>query len=438
MMDGLDGWKWLEVGAVASGLCLVLLSPWVLARLTRAQAYRERGAKLHRWMESLRDAPDPWRLAPMLLEQFGPRGQAQAAMAWQERPGREAASDLHALCFAGGPDEERRMGLWKCRLDGRAMGPGTGHQEDAGAWYWPLRGREACFGAITLPLTRMRGDERDAHLAHVQRMADQLGLAMEQHEAWLARTEAAQQAQTQALRNTLLAAVAHDHRTPLATILSAASSLHDHAEDHAPSQRRHLAATIMREAAHLARVTDNMLQLARLDGEGLRLRLDWESAEELLGSVLGRVRARDTGRRIRARVEPGLPLLRVDAVLIAQLLENLLDNALRYAPEGPVELRAHTSPQGQIVLAVRDRGPGVPPAWRERIFERFEQVTGADADSVAASRRGTGLGLALCRAIARAHGGELRLRLRSHGGSSFECHLPAPAQPEGPSMTQEE
>jgi two-component system sensor histidine kinase KdpD len=133
-----------------------------------------------------------------------------------------------------------------------------------------------------------------------------------------------------------------------------------------------------------------------------------------------------------------LPLLRVDAVLIAQLLENLLDNALRYAPEGPVELRAHTSPQGQIVLAVRDRGPGVPPAWRERIFERFEQVTGADADSAAASRRGTGLGLALCRAIARAHGGELRLRLRSHGGSSFECHLPASAQPEGPSMTQEE
>ena len=98
------------------------------------------------------------------------------------------------------------------------------------------------------------------------------------------------------------------------------------------------------------------------------------------------------------------------------------------APPAPVELLVRRCAQ-HIVFAVRDRGSGVEPAWRERIFEVFQrgepQADGADG----AARRGAGVGLAVCRAIARAHGGELKLRPRAHGGASFECWLPEHAPP---------
>jgi two-component system sensor histidine kinase KdpD len=125
-------------------------------------------------------------------------------------------------------------------------------------------------------------------------------------------------------------------------------------------------------------------------------------------------------------------------MLLAQLLENLLDNSIKYSPDSsPIELlvRRHGD---HVVLAVRDRGPGIAPAWRERVFDAFhrgaEPMPGA-ASAVAnadATVAGAGVGLAVCRAIARVHGGELRLRARSHGGSSFECFLPLRASPPTP------
>jgi two-component system, OmpR family, sensor histidine kinase KdpD len=274
-----------------------------------------------------------------------------------------------------------------------------------------------------------------------------------------AASAAREEAQAQRLRNTLLAAISHDHRTPLATILGAASALHDQGERLPPAQRQRLAARIVDEATQLRRLTDNTLQLARLDTPGLALTMDWESVEEIVGSVLHRLRQRRPLSRVTARLEPGLPLLRCDAVLLVQLLDNLVDNALTHgAPSHDrsdradvaalVEIMARTvlAPSGpQLLLAVRDRGGGVPRAWRERIFDTFQRgapsaaTTAASADvaegaqAAQAARPGAGVGLALCRAIARAHGGELTLRARAHGGSSFECTLPlAPAPPQPP------
>jgi len=164
------------------------------------------------------------------------------------------------------------------------------------------------------------------------------------------------------------------------------------------------------------------LQLARLDTPGLALRTDWESAEELVGAVLRRLRPRDPQQRLRARVEPGLPLMRCDAVLIVQMLDNLVDNALQHGGEGtPVEIVVRRV-GNEVLIAVRDRGPGVPPAWRARIFEVYQRGEGSRG-------RGAGVGLAVCRAIARAHGAELAYRPRGHGGASFECRWPVQDQP---------
>jgi two-component system sensor histidine kinase KdpD len=124
------------------------------------------------------------------------------------------------------------------------------------------------------------------------------------------------------------------------------------------------------------------------------------------------------------------------------MLDNLVDNALKYSPtEAPVEILVRQQ-AGQVLLAVRDRGPGVAPSWRERVFDVFQRGASALPSAAlpasasspldAPSRRGAGVGLTVCRAIARAHGGELRLRPRGHGGSSFECTLPVRPAPEPP------
>ena len=123
-------------------------------------------------------------------------------------------------------------------------------------------------------------------------------------------------------------------------------------------------------------------------------------------------------------------------VLLVQLLENLVDNALRHGGgTAPVEILARRVGEN-LLMAVRDRGAGVAPAWRERVFSVFQRGEPAAglARAADAPRPGAGVGLALCRSIARAHGGELTLRARSHGGSSFECTLPLREPPSQPSQ----
>lgn len=417
-------------------------------RLTlRAQRLVRQSEQLRRIGETLREVDEPRERAASLQQALAEGCGHPVVLLLPHEAGVARVNAAPPDSSPGGdvlgqPSADELAGLWLCSRQGQAMGPGTGRHEDQPAWYLPLRGRSGAYGAALLPLSAwpsqppgaLRGlsgavpglaAERDLspELAHAQALCDQAGAALERAAALRAASSSREAAQAQALRNTLLAAISHDHRTPLATILGAAGSLHDQGDRLAPAQRRRLAATIVDEAAQLARLTDNTLQLARLGAGALAIRRDWESAEEIVGTVLRRTRQRDPGRRLRTRVQPDLPLLHVDALLMVQLLDNLVDNALKHGGDaGPVDVVARRSGD-EIVIAVRDRGPGVPLAQREHIFEAFQR-------GPSAAPRGAGVGLAVCRAIARAHGGELRLRTRSHGGSSFELVLPVQDQPD--------
>jgi two-component system sensor histidine kinase KdpD len=409
-------------------LATMLAVAWIVAALVARQRVlaqsEQRAAAQARQLrdmgDALRDTEDPLSRALDL----------QAALATLTRPpvrllmlraALPSRDDEHAAAWLGNPDGDARAGLWLCTRQAAALGPGSGRHEDQPHWYLPLRGRGAAWGAAQLP-----ADASDAGLlrSHAQSLCDQMGLALERAQVLRAADLAREQAQAQQLRNALLAAIAHDHRTPLATILGAASSLQTQDAQLQPAQRQRLAASIVEEAERLSRLTDNTLQLARLDAPGLTLDLDWESAEELAGSALARVRRHDPQRRVRSRVEPGLPLLRCDAVLVVQMLVNLLDNALQHgAPDAPVELLVRRIGD-ELMFAVRDRGPGVPPDQRERIFEVFQRGGSGGG--------GAGVGLALARAVARVHGGRLTLRARHHGGSAFECVLPLGCAPPVP------
>ena len=312
-------------------------------------------------------------------------------------------------------------GLRCCITEAAVLGPGTGRWPGLNAWYLPLGDGGRIVGAACVSPALSNDEEgRD----HAQALCALLAQCL-----WRLRLSASVAAaqgemQRQQVQSTFLAAVSHDLRTPLAAIVGAASSLQTQRDRLPPADQDRLLDSIVKEAAYLSEVTENTLQFVRLSASGQALRRDWESIEEIVGAVLARVRQRDPQRRIRSRVAGGLPLLQADPVLLAQMLGNLLDNALKYS-DGAVELVVGLGAGNQeLEISVKDRGPGVPEADQEAIFEPY-------ARGEPSGRRGAGLGLAVCRAIAQAHGGRLVLRRRGAGGSCFTASLPVAAQPGG-------
>jgi len=413
----------LVVNVIIAGLMVFLR-----AQTQNAQAYAQAAEELRTWGDKLRDADDPQLLCKDLyvaLEQLaaGTSGLHKLALVTFTEP-LPAANRAEALNKIGVVTGEQEEALWHCLRTGQALGPGTGHYQELDALYLPLRGRSLTSGAAMISgITHI--DEFPA-LTQAQALCDQMGVALERHRIQQQERQASDQAQAQKVRNTLLAAISHDYRTPLATIMGAASSLDQQGERLSGNQRQQLARSIVDEADRLRRLTSNVLQLARLDAIGSNIQGDWESAEEIVGSVMRRMRSHDPQQRLSAKLAPDLPLLWGDSLLLSQLLENLIDNALKYSPpESLVQVLVYLD-KGQLVLAVRDTGVGMATAEQELLFEVFQRGDHRKTG-------GAGVGLALCRAIARAHGGELELRATTDG-TSFECHLPLHAQPANPEL----
>jgi two-component system sensor histidine kinase KdpD len=410
-------------------LLALLLVNWIIAglvirqrRLTEAaRNLADQEARLRQWGDTLRDASDPAAhadaLRMALAEVTGTPVAVSVLRSIDEHTEKTAALLL------GETTDEQRSGLSLCVREGNAMGPGSGRYEQLADVYLPLRGRRVTLGAALI--TGLGGHANGMQLRpHLQALCDQMGGALQRSLITAQEQQSREQAQLQAVRNALLAAISHDYRTPLATIMGAASSLLEQGDRMEADQRRRLAAGIVEESERLARLTDNTLQLARLDAPAVTLRCDWESTEELVGAVLRRIRRRPDGSRMQVWVEPNLPLLWCDALLVSQLLDNLLDNGLKYSPADTlVELHAKCDSEF-LVLTVSDRGPGIATSWQDKVFEVFQRGENTPPHSDAGPDPGAGVGLAVCRAIARAHHGELQLRARGEGGSLFECRLP--------------
>ena len=301
---------------------------------------------------------------------------------------------------------------------GRRAGIGSDTLPAAPALYVPLSDERQRLGVLAvLPENRRRvllPEQR--HL--LETFAGQLGLAMER--AQLAeQTETARvAAETESLRNTLLASISHDLRTPLAVIAGASSTLAEHSRDLEESSRVALARSIEAKARDMSDLVSNVLDLMRFESGQIALRRDWQTLDDLVGSALSRMEERLANYPIDVAIPPDLPAVHVDANLIVQVFSNLLDNVTKYTPAGT---RVHivAAPAGDFVrVTLDDEGPGLPRAQRERIFDKFQR--GDDEGTVA----GAGLGLAICRAIVHAHGGDISAGERPGGGARFQFTLP--------------
>lgn len=237
-------------------------------------------------------------------------------------------------------------------------------------------------------------------------------------------------AETERIRGTLLASISHDLRTPLSVIAGASSSLAERGERMSAEERAALAGSVYRQARDMSELVAKILQMTRLESGGMTLERDWSSLAEIAASVIDRLGEHLAAHRLVLEVPPDLPLLRVDATLIEQALGNLLENAARHTPAGTVvRLRAERQ-EAEVVVSVEDFGPGLPEADLEKVFAKFSRAGGESSVS------GVGLGLAICRAIVRLHGGRAWAEQMAGGFTAFRFSLPvepAPAAPaEGP------
>jgi two-component system, OmpR family, sensor histidine kinase KdpD len=222
--------------------------------------------------------------------------------------------------------------------------------------------------------------------------------------------------QTDAVKTAVLRSVSHDLRSPLTAIRTASDGLGTAALELDAADREELLQTISVEVQRLERLVDNLLDLSRLEAGPARRRPELWTLDALLARALEELGP--VADRVAVEVDIDMPPVRVDAAQVERVFVNLLENALKFSsPTDPVQVTASAAGDG-VVVRIRDRGPGVPEADRERIFEPFERAS--------TTARGTGLGLPIARGFARANGGDVTIE-PSRGGATFAVALPAAA-----------
>jgi two-component system sensor histidine kinase KdpD len=301
---------------------------------------------------------------------------------------------------------------------GQPAGRGTDTLPLAGARYLPLKTARGVVGVLgAKPATP------GSHLTPDQRLlldafASQAALAVER--AQLA--EQARQAEvlqaTEKLQTALLNSISHDLRTPLVSILGALTSLQEDGFQPDEATRRSLVENARQEAERLNRFVGNLLDMTRIEARALKVSRDPCDLQDVIGAALEPLDERLRGRTLRVEVPPDLPLVPMDFVLMAQVLVNLLDNALKYSPaSAPIEVRARVE-DSQAVIEIADHGIGVPREDLERVFDKFYRVQRPGQVT------GTGLGLSICKGIVEAHGGRIWAQNRPGGGTLITVALP--------------
>jgi two-component system, OmpR family, sensor histidine kinase KdpD len=307
----------------------------------------------------------------------------------------------------------------------QVAGLGAREFSNATATYLPLVAARGCVGVLALR-------PRQGHSAKVSAltvsMASQVAIAIERMMLTGEKRAALLDAEAEGIRNAILSSVSHDLRAPLSVIVSASSTLIEHGDRLALERRSEMARIIAEEARHLSALLKSLVDVTRLQSGSLHLNRDWESMEEVIGSVLRRIDERTSERHLQINVPTTLPLLHIDATLIAQVLLNLVDNATKHGrSERPIEITVATDGIESVVVSVIDHGAGVESSELTRIFDTFYQGRVSAGD-------GLGLGLTIARGVVAAHGGRIWASQTEGGGLTIQFTLPLRAGIDGSSL----
>jgi len=302
--------------------------------------------------------------------------------------------------------------------EGQCAGHGTSEVPRARSHFVPLRTSSGVVGALGFKAAEQTTRRLNTGGGLFQGFINQVALAV-------LRARLEEQAQhakalqdSDNLQNALLGSISHNVRTPLAAVLGALSTLQEEHGTLTEAVRRELIENARSEAERLNRLLVNLLGMSRLEAGALCVRMDPCDVQDVIGAALEQLGPAASSRPIHVSLAPGLPFVRMDFVLIVQVIVNLLDNALKYSPEhAPITLEALVLEE-QLEIRVLDSGDGIPERHLTKIFEKFNRAgrTGETG--------GIGLGLSICRGLIEAHHGRIWARRREPRGTAFTFALP--------------
>jgi two-component system sensor histidine kinase KdpD len=305
----------------------------------------------------------------------------------------------------------------------QAAGTGTPTLPGAGALYLPLKAPMSTRGVLVVQADEAARPSEPADRRLLDACCSLIALALERTHFVEIAQDTLVRIEGERLRSALLAAVSHDLKTPLTAIRGLAETL-EQTTDLPLGERVGLSRAIRTQSESLHRLVTNLLDLARMQSEGVRLNKEWNALGEVVGSALARLLDVLAAHDVQTRLASDLPLIEFDAIAFERVLVNLLDNAAKYTPPGTkIVIRSCVS-DDTLQLFVEDDGPGLPGQNVENLFEPFTR--GVTESSIS----GVGLGLALCRTIVAAHDGTIHAQRLTPRGVRFEICLPIGTPPE--------
>jgi len=304
----------------------------------------------------------------------------------------------------------------------RAAGRGSDTLPGAKRLFLPMRTGRGLIGAIGIG-----NDKTGPLLTPDQRrlldaLVDQGALAIERVLLVEDMDSVKRTVESERLRSALLTSISHDLKTPLASVLGAASTLRDLAGNLTEAQKHDLLATVIDESERLNRFIANLLDMTKLESGAIVPNTALHDLSEIVGSALRRAGKILVRHRVSLELAADLPMLELDAVLFEQVLFNLLDNAAKYAPPDTTISIRGVRDRDSIVLQIMDEGGGIPPAELESVFDKFYRVQKGDH-----VRPGTGLGLAISRGFVEAMHGTISAANRAdRSGAVLTIRFPVP------------
>ncbi|WAJ28152.1 sensor histidine kinase [Antarcticirhabdus aurantiaca] len=388
----------------------------------RASARRTRAARrLYAFTRTLSALPDAGAVADAAASEINAAtGRAVTIL-------RPDGSDL-AIAAAWPPDDRldvpaRTAARW-AHEHGEAAGAGTQTLPSSGWTFLPLRVQDSRVGV--LGIERAPGaDPLDAEVRTLAAaLAEQTAVAL--HRALLSTEvrSARTAAETERVRNILLASISHDFRTPLASILGSATALIEYRDRLDEASREDLLAQVRDEARHLDQMVRNLLSMTRLEAGALEISRTWVDVREMLDRLVDQARRRGATQRFVLDLPADPVLAFADGTLLDQAVGNVVNNAVKHAGAGASVTLVARAQAGGVTIEIADDGPGIPEELRAQVFEKFARLRTSSADGGDSA----GLGLAISKGIVEAHGGTVELlppdATRPHG-AAFRIRLPS-------------
>jgi two-component system sensor histidine kinase KdpD len=405
-------------GFLVVGLVISTLAAEAREQERAAQRREKQTAALYQLSQKLSTASDLQQVAEAAVSQI------------QQTFGNEAAlfiaNDKHVSLLAGTPQfhieaDGYAVADWAYQRN-QPAGRYTDTLTGVNGYYLPLRTTGGALGVLATYFPHATSSLSSEQRRLLESFASQTALALERAELAEKAGQARLLEETERLQTALLNSISHDLRTPLASITGALSSLHDDSALLDEEAKYDLVHTALEEARRLNRLVGNLLDMTRLESGAMKVELQPADIQDLVGAALAQMPNRLQGRAIEVSIPDDLPVVKMDFVLMVQVLVNLIDNALKYSPaDQPIGIRA-VQDNNQIVLEVADSGRGIPENELERIFDKFHRVRRIGNQNSGVG--GTGLGLSISKGIVEAHNGRIWAVNQPEGGAAFRISLP--------------